>query len=52
MRSLILPHQMRDMEQRYFAETGTPSIDLMERAARALERIQNLLQDGPAVQRK
>ena len=36
MRSLILPRQMRDMEQRYFAETGTPSIDLMERAARAL----------------
>ena len=36
MKSLITPAQMRDMEGRYFAETGTPSIDLMERAARAL----------------
>ena len=36
MKSLITPLQMRDMEGRYFAETGTPSIDLMERAARAL----------------
>ena len=36
MRHLITPAQMRDMEQRYFVETGTPSIDLMERAARAL----------------
>ncbi len=33
---LITPIQMRDMEQRFFAETGTPSIDLMETAARAL----------------
>lgn len=33
---LITPAQMRDMEQRYFAETGTPSIDLMETAAAAL----------------
>lgn len=36
MKPLITPEEMRDMEQRYFAETGTPSIDLMERAARAL----------------
>jgi len=36
MKPLITPQQMRDMEGRYFAETGTPSIDLMERAARAL----------------
>lgn len=36
MRNLITPAEMRDMEQRYFAETGTPSIELMERAARAL----------------
>ena len=36
MKPLITPRQMRDMEARYFAETGTPSIDLMERAARAL----------------
>ena len=36
MRSLITPSQMRDMEKRYFVETGTPSIDLMEQAARAL----------------
>lgn len=33
---LITPDQMREMERRYFAETGTPSIDLMERAAEAL----------------
>ena len=33
---LITPAAMRDMEQRYFAETGTPSIELMERAAREL----------------
>lgn len=36
MKPLITPAQMRDMEKRYFDETGTPSIDLMERAARAL----------------
>ncbi|MDO4865977.1 MAG: NAD(P)H-hydrate dehydratase [Clostridia bacterium] len=35
---LITPAQMRAMEQRYFDETGTPSIDLMERAAEALLR--------------
>ena len=33
---LITPAQMRAMEQRYFDETGTPSIDLMEKAAEAL----------------
>ena len=36
MQSLITPAAMKAMEQRYFTETGTPSIDLMERAARAL----------------
>ena len=36
MLSLISPSAMRDMERRYFAGTGTPSIDLMERAATAL----------------
>ena len=36
MKPLITPAAMRDMEQRYFRETGTKSIDLMERAARAL----------------
>lgn len=36
MKPLITPAQMRDMEGRYFAETDTPSIALMERAARAL----------------
>ena len=36
MKPLITPQQMRDMEGRYFTETGAPSIDLMERAARAL----------------
>ena len=33
---LITPAAMRDMERCYFDATGTPSIDLMERAARAL----------------
>ena len=33
---LITPAAMRAMEQRYFAETGTPSVALMERAAEAL----------------
>ena len=33
---LITPAAMRDMENRYFNQTGTPSIELMERAARAL----------------
>jgi len=36
MKPLITPAQMRAMEQRFFAETGTASIDLMERAAEAL----------------
>ena len=36
MRPLINPTDMRGMEKRYFAETGMPSIDLMERAAREL----------------
>lgn len=36
MKPLIMPKSMREMEMRYFEETGTPSIDVMERAARAL----------------
>ena len=36
MKNLITPAQMRDMEQRFFVGTGTPSIHLMERAAREL----------------
>ena len=36
MRPLITPAAMRDMEQRFFTETGTASIDLMETAARQL----------------
>ena len=36
MTPLITPEAMRDMEQRYFAEAGVRSIDLMETAARAL----------------
>ena len=36
MRPLITPAAMRDMEQRFFRETGTASIDLMEVAARKL----------------
>ena len=33
---LITPADMREMEQRYFRETGAASIELMEVAARAL----------------
>ena len=36
MTPLITPEAMRDMEQRYFAEAGVRSIDLMETAARAV----------------
>lgn len=36
MKKLITPKAMRDMETRYFEQTGTPSIDVMERAAQAL----------------
>ena len=36
MKPLITPAAMRTMERRYFDETGTLSIDLMETAARAL----------------
>ena len=36
MRPLITPAAMREMEQRFFTETGTASIDLMETAAHRL----------------
>ncbi|MBR1559425.1 MAG: NAD(P)H-hydrate epimerase, partial [Clostridia bacterium] len=36
MTPLIAPDAMREMERRFFAETGVRSIDLMETAARAL----------------
>lgn len=36
MKSLITPADMRDMERRFFDETGMRSVDLMERAAREL----------------
>lgn len=36
MRPLISPAAMRACEERYFAESGVKSIDVMERAARAL----------------
>ena len=36
MRPVLSPDSMRDMEAHYFSETGTPSIELMERAAEAL----------------
>ncbi|MBR6767580.1 MAG: NAD(P)H-hydrate dehydratase [Clostridia bacterium] len=36
MKPLITPSSMRNMEMRYFEETGTPSIEVMERAAQAL----------------
>ncbi len=36
MRLLISPEQMLETEKRYFAESGVPSIEFMERAAQAL----------------
>ena len=36
MRTLITPQAMRDGEARYFASSGVPSIEVMERAATAL----------------
>ena len=36
MRVVLTPDQMRAMEQRYFNETGVPSLDLMETAAKQL----------------
>ena len=39
MRPLISPAAMRDMEARYFAESGVASIELMERAAAAMCRV-------------
>ena len=36
MRTLITPQAMRDGEARYFAASGVPSIEVMERAAQAL----------------
>lgn len=36
MRTLITPQAMRDGEARYFAASGVPSIEVMERAAAAL----------------
>lgn len=36
MRKLLTPWQMRDTEKRYMEETGVSSMELMERAARAL----------------
>ena len=36
MRTLITPQAMREGEARYFAASGVPSIEVMERAATAL----------------
>lgn len=36
MKKLIMPRAMREMELSYFEKTGTPSIDVMERAAQGL----------------
>ena len=38
MRTLITPQAMREGEARYFAASGIPSIEVMERAATALAR--------------
>ena len=39
MRTLITPQAMRDGEARYFASSGVPSIEVMERAAAALASV-------------
>lgn len=39
MQSLITPAAMRDMERQYFDETGTPSFQLMGKAAQALSAV-------------
>lgn len=39
MRTLITPQAMRDGEARYFASSGVPSIEVMERAAWALASV-------------
>ena len=39
MRTLITPQAMRAGEARYFAASGVPSIEVMERAATALARV-------------
>lgn len=39
MRTLITPQAMRDGEARYFASSGVPSIEVMERAATALASV-------------
>ena len=39
MKSLISPRDMREGEARYFASSNVPSIEVMERAARALAEV-------------
>lgn len=39
MRPLIFPEAMRAAEARYFADSGVPSIQVMERAAKALAEV-------------
>ena len=50
MRTLITPQAMRAGEARYFASSGVPSIEVMERAATALaERIASELPVGATI---
>ena len=49
MDKILTPRQMREMEQRYMAATGTPSIALMERAAQAVARWAMELAGGPGI---
>lgn len=50
MKPLILPADMRACEERYFAESGVKSIDVMERAAQALaDRLCAALPTGSTV---
>ena len=39
MRELLSPAQMSEMERNFFAQTGTKSIDLMERAASEVAKV-------------
>ena len=50
MLPLISPKAMRESEARWFEQSGTPSIDVMERAAQALrDAAKSMLPDGGRV---
>ncbi len=49
MRRVITPERMRALERAYMAESGTPGIVLMERAAEAIVRALCAMTDGGAL---